>query len=141
MRVRIEVEGDAGDELDQSTEDVLLLYRWLSSDPDVANGGGLALVPCGADGEAAGTMGPGLDAVEAVINGSVQLAQLALAVATWRLARTHPPRIRIERGGTTVTLDGDDPEWIRRVVSALDEPDAGPDPDRIDGPTPPASPE
>ncbi|MEV7680099.1 hypothetical protein AB0O64_16325 [Streptomyces sp. NPDC088341] len=65
-----------------------------------------------------------------MFNGSVQLAQLALAVATWRLARPRPPRVRIERGGTAVTVEGGDPESVERVLRALDGPGADPRPGR-----------
>ncbi|WP_066954369.1 effector-associated constant component EACC1 [Streptomyces lushanensis] len=140
MRVRIEVAAKDGAGVrdggrDGDGAEVLSLYEWLRDDRDVVRGSALSLVPrarSGADSGAGTHMGPGLDVVEAVFNGSVQLAQLTLAVATWRLARPRPPRVRIERGGTTVTLDSGDPgliESVERVLRALEGPGSGPGPD------------
>ncbi|MEV0035927.1 hypothetical protein [Streptomyces sp. NPDC050804] len=153
MRVRIEVEvmddpGGEGGEWEGDSEELLSLHRWLDSDPDVAGGSALSLVPrarTGADSEAGTYMGPGPEVIEAVFNGSVQLAQLTLAVATWRLARPRPPRVRIERGGTTVTVEDGDPESIERVLRALDGPGSDPrpgrEPDAGTAPEPSARPE
>jgi hypothetical protein len=151
MRVRIEVEaevyGDGDSESDAQEVAARSLYRWLGDDPDVGEKDiVLSLVPRNpapvSRGATPGYMGLGLDTIEVVFNGSVQLAQLALAVAAWRLARPRPPRVRIERGGTTVLLDCDNPEAIRRAMAALEgtesepEPGPGPDVDREPAPRP-----
>ncbi|QKW11177.1 hypothetical protein HUT18_26290 [Streptomyces sp. NA04227] len=103
---------------------MLSLYRWLGSDPEVTEGGGLSLAPRVPSGEGAGLdlMGPAPEVVEAVCNGAVQLAQLALAVATWRLSRPRAPQVRIERDGVTVTVEGAGTEAVERVLRALEAP-------------------
>ncbi|MFF3276612.1 hypothetical protein ACFYWU_37650 [Streptomyces chrestomyceticus] len=106
------------------TEGAASLHKWLSGDPDVAAGTGLALL---ARDDGPGRMGPVSDVVEAVFNGSVQLASLLVAVATWRDTRRGAARVRIERAetGIVVELDGGDPRAVRRLVRALAEDDRG----------------
>ncbi|WP_326814164.1 MULTISPECIES: effector-associated constant component EACC1 [unclassified Streptomyces] len=118
MQIRMAIEEDEGG------SQAVSLYRWLGNDPDVAGSGGISLLP---SDRSTGHMGPVLDLVDAVLSNSVQLLALLVSVATWRDTRARTARVRIEHAGTTVTLDGVDPEAIQRVLRALDPPPSGED--------------
>ncbi|MFI0713835.1 hypothetical protein ACH4SK_24875 [Streptomyces inhibens] len=115
MRVRIEIEADRDDGAGDAARS---LYTWLSADPEVSAGAGLSPVR---RAEAPGRMGPVLEAVEAVFDSGVQLASLVVAVASWRSTRPRAERVRIERAGIRVDVDGADPEAVARVLRALGE--------------------
>jgi hypothetical protein len=107
MWVLIRVEGE--------TEDGGLL-PWLLDDPVGKDAEFLSLP--GAPGE----MGVG-DIIQAVIADTTALGSLVVAVATWldtHRGRSAPaPQVRIEQGSVSVTVTGDEPEEIARIVRAL----------------------
>ena len=95
------------------TADVSSLRRWLLAEPGLR---GHAVVSARSGAEQRGTMGSGLDVVNVVLSNSIALGSLLVAVATWRRSRPRAPRITLEREGVTVTLDGDSPEAVERVL-------------------------
>ncbi|MFF7251465.1 hypothetical protein ACFZBU_47325 [Embleya sp. NPDC008237] len=94
------------------------LYAWLLADERLASTGPelASSRPIG-DGE----MGPGLDLIQLGIDGGLGIANLALAVATWRRSRVEPPSVELRRGEVSVVLRGADDDDVRRIIAVLDQ--------------------
>ncbi|WP_436760271.1 effector-associated constant component EACC1 [Streptosporangium sp. V21-05] len=109
MLIRVENDGGGG------------LARWLANDP-VAKSAEFS--PVGDPEE----MGAG-EVIQATVESATALGGLVVAIAAWRDSRrnsafSRQPRVRIEKNGVSVTVDGD-PEEIERIIRALtrrDEP-------------------
>ncbi|WP_326688251.1 MULTISPECIES: effector-associated constant component EACC1 [unclassified Streptomyces] len=97
------------------------LHRWLLEDDGLPRGTSVTLRPA----HSPGAMGGAWEAVNIVLTHATALANLALAVATWRRTHAEPPAVRIESRGVTVSLDAGqdhDAETVRRLLGALAPP-------------------
>ncbi|MFI8100838.1 hypothetical protein [Streptomyces sp. NPDC086023] len=120
MRISIDNHGD--DQSDGASEDELRsLHQWLLDNPEIRRQAGIEL---GGEPGPAGSMGGPLEYVQLVMDSGFGLANLALAVVTWRSTRPRPPAVTFERDGVTVTLTGEDPEAAARLLEALTRTDA-----------------
>jgi hypothetical protein len=94
---------------------VMSLQRWLRDDGQIAPGRAEIV----AVGSQPGDMGATMDAINMVVSNGIALGGLIVAVATWRSSRAKPPTVRIARGDTVITVEGDSAEEINRTVAAL----------------------
>lgn len=119
FRIRIQ-EQDEHDE----REALLSLYQWLYKHDALERTTEVSLSEAPPE---EGAMGGAWDVVNIVLTHATALANLALALATWR--RTHPsaPPLNAQANGTAVTVHTDDPEAVRRLLEALNGPEAGPE--------------
>ncbi|MGW0814286.1 effector-associated constant component EACC1 [Streptomyces viridiviolaceus] len=97
----------------EGPSDVSSLRRWLMAEPGLM---GHAVISVRTGTEQPGAMGSGLDVVNVVLSNSIALGSLLVAVATWRRSRPRAPHITLEREGVVVTLHGDSPEAVERVL-------------------------
>lgn len=117
----VERAGHVGD--DQHVDAARSLHRWLVSDPELR---GAAEVATASARPQQGQMGGGaLDVVDVVLGNALALSSLVVSVAAWRGARPRPMRVRIERGDAAVTVEGDSPEAVERVLRALESDGSG----------------
>jgi hypothetical protein len=106
-------------------QELLLLFRWLSRDPDARRYAPAALD----DQAAAGTMGAG-EIINAVLSQATSIASLAVAIASWRDSRAAAPPVRITAGDRSVIISGQSATEARELLEALlgpDSPAGGPD--------------
>lgn len=114
--VLIRVEADTGAE-------TRALYRALRRDPDL---GRLAkLSACDGDPPAADELGPGLDAILAVVDSAGALGALLVSIAAWRDGRSTKWTVSVEKNGVRVELRGGSKEELERVVRTLEGPRGG----------------
>ncbi|MFD8488471.1 hypothetical protein [Streptomyces sp. NPDC059712] len=106
------------------------LRRWLLAEPDLR---GQASVSVRTEGQQQGAMGSGLDVVNVVLSNSIALGSLLVAVATWRRSRPRAPQVTMERDGVVVTLDGDSPEAVQRILREWGGSTPQPEPSLDDG--------
>ncbi|WP_327228789.1 hypothetical protein OG229_13970 [Streptomyces platensis] len=85
----------------ESATEAQSLYRWLTDDSEVTTRVGLALK---SQSNLPGEMGPGLDLIEALFNGAIDLSTLLLAVANWRETRHHVS-IRVKSGDASIEIN------------------------------------
>ncbi|MFJ5026097.1 effector-associated constant component EACC1 [Streptomyces goshikiensis] len=69
-----------------------------------------------------GDMGAAFETVQIVVDSGFQLASLIVAIAAWRRTQPAEGKVVIEGNQVRVTLDTDDPEKIRRIAQALEDP-------------------
>jgi hypothetical protein len=98
VHAAIEVLGDADDQAAVNS-----LYRWLSGDPHVRQGGPVTLTQNASDGY----MGS-LAVIDAIVADTLGLLNLAIAFLAWRDSRKASPPVRITVGGRSVILVDDD---------------------------------
>jgi hypothetical protein len=104
MEIRFEATG-AGRE-----EELLSLYDWLAADRALR---GRVRVTRVAEADAGrGRMGPGLDAVLAVLSAVSSVGQLQLSYLAWRQS-TRP------RSTVTVDITGADPDQVAELLRGL----------------------
>jgi hypothetical protein len=97
------------------------LYEWLTRDPDVLRAAGPVLA---LDDEPDALGGP--EVIEFAVSNIVALANLLVAIASWRDGRSPGAQVCIERDGVTLRVEHADPEEARRMFERLtgaDEPD------------------
>ncbi|MDQ0794980.1 hypothetical protein [Streptomyces sp. B1I3] len=97
-------------------EDLRRLTQWLRDDELV---GDEADVVLSSAPSSPGDMGAAFDAIQLTVDSGFQVANLVLAIAVWRSSRSKPPTVAIERNGTRVTVDSDDPAVVARIAAAL----------------------
>ncbi|MFI1334656.1 hypothetical protein ACH4U7_32030 [Streptomyces sp. NPDC020845] len=66
-----------------------------------------------------GAMGGVWDTVNIVLTHATALSSLAVSVAAWLQNRPSTPPLNAQSNGTTVTVQTDDPEAVRRLLEAL----------------------
>ncbi|MGW6940836.1 effector-associated constant component EACC1 [Streptomyces xanthophaeus] len=95
------------------------LAEWLRGDEVVADQAEIELTraPLGR-----GDMGAAFETVQVVVDSGFQLASLVVAIAAWRRTRPVQGGVTIERNEVRVTIDTDDPEKVRKIVQALEDP-------------------
>lgn len=93
------------------------LHDWLIRDRDLRTSAEVSLLaaPPEPDG-----MGLSLDAVELILNTSLQLGSLAVAIVSWRKATEPRSAMTITRGDVEVRLSTTDLESMRTVLDALE---------------------
>ncbi|MER7730093.1 hypothetical protein ABTX80_04355 [Streptomyces erythrochromogenes] len=69
-----------------------------------------------------GDMGVAFEAVQIVVDSGFQMASLIVAVAAWRRTQPAEAKVVIEGSRVRVTLDTDDPDKIRQIAQALEDP-------------------
>ncbi|GAA2628070.1 effector-associated constant component EACC1 [Streptomyces axinellae] len=112
---------DTSGDTDIDADQLLSLHQRLLDDDGLPRDAALTL--CAAPGPE--SMGGAWEAVGVVLTHATALANLALAVATWRRTHAEPPGVRIEANGVTVTLPAGqdhDAESVRRLLGALTPP-------------------
>lgn len=103
------------------------LRRWLMAERRLR---GHAVVSATPAVQVPGQMGGALDVVNVVLSNSIALGSLITSVAAWRNSRPRPPQIRLERGGSVVTLYDSSPELVERILRQWNETsDSEPTPD------------
>ncbi|MEW1795180.1 MULTISPECIES: effector-associated constant component EACC1 [Streptomyces] len=110
--MRISVEDDALSVAD--------LRSWLGQDP------GTRRIPVTVESSARGEMSA-FDVLEVALGNGIAAANLAVAVAAWRTARGAAlggRTVRLEHGGTTVSVTNESAEEIDRILRALREGDS-----------------
>ncbi|MFG2820037.1 hypothetical protein ACGFX4_11485 [Kitasatospora sp. NPDC048365] len=95
--------------------------RWLREDPDLR---GIEVRPGTADPRE-GRMGEVLEVLNVVLTNGIALGSLLTAVATWRGTRRGGTRVRIERSGTSVLIEGGSADEVRRILAELEPPAGG----------------
>lgn len=95
------------------------LAEWLRGDEQVGEHAEVELVSAPPED---GDMGSAFEAVQVVVDNGFQLANLVLAIATWRRTSPRKPGVVIERNGIRVAVDTDDPEKIAQIAEALNGP-------------------
>lgn len=100
----------------QQVEDLGQLYGWLRTDRDLRICSEVSLVPV--DG-APGEMSAAFDAVQLVLDSSLQLASLAVAIASWRKACEPRSAVTIVHQDTEIRLETADLHDANTVVEAL----------------------
>lgn len=68
-------------------------------------------------------MGGVWDTVNIVLTHATALSSLAVSVAAWRQNRPSTPPLNAQSNGTTVTVQTDDPDAVRRLLEALNSVD------------------
>jgi adenosine deaminase len=97
-------------------EDLRRLTQWLRDDELVGDEAHVALSSAPSS---PADMGTAFDAIQLTVDSGFQVANLVLAIAVWRGSRSNPPTVAIERNGTRVTVDSDDPAIVARIAAAL----------------------
>lgn len=98
-------------------EELGQLYEWLRTDRDLRTGSEVSLVP--AEHEQ-GRMGLGLEAVQLVLDSGLQLASLAVAIASWRAACAPRSAVTIVHEDAEIRLRRADLEDAAAVLDALE---------------------
>jgi hypothetical protein len=108
LDVRIDMPGaDHGQEL-------LLLFRWLSRDPDARR-----YAPASLDDQpTAGTMGAG-EIINVMLTQATSIASLAVAIASWRDSRAQALPVRIAAGDRSVIISGQSAAEARELLESL----------------------
>ena len=109
IRFRIDQGDDEGEALQS-------LYRHLHRDESLERTSTVELREAPA---LEGAMGGIWDTVNIVLTHATALSSLAVAVAAWRQSRPSSPPLNAQSNGTTVTVQTDDPEAVRRLLEAL----------------------
>jgi hypothetical protein len=94
--------------------DLVSLYNWLRSDPDVRP------VRVGLDsGRPHGSMGA-LDVINVTLDHITAISAVLIAFASWRQSRPRPPDVTIRINGTTVQVPRDMPaDELAGLIDAL----------------------
>jgi hypothetical protein len=109
--VRVDVGVDGGE------SELRSLYGWLRQDVAVRMGARIVLPQ---PQPRAGEMGSVADVVQLVTENGWSAASFVLALSTWRQTRPVRPKITVQRGGTTVTVEGGTDEELLRIVALLE---------------------
>ncbi|WP_405827409.1 hypothetical protein [Streptomyces sp. NBC_01176] len=104
----------APEQMDDAQFIVDELHEWLMGDADLRRAARISRISSGATG----TMGV-TDIVEVVVGQGIAALNLALAYATWRSTRPHPPGIVVTLPGGTLTVTDDSPEALARILAVL----------------------
>jgi hypothetical protein len=102
-----------GDDVEQELRSLL---AWLREESDVRRH---ALLSLESAPSTAGEMGGALEAVKLVADEGFQVANFALALISWRATRRRRPKVTIKQKGIEISLDDDDPEAIKKIITAL----------------------
>ncbi|MFG3295686.1 hypothetical protein ACGF3G_43715 [Streptomyces sp. NPDC048179] len=108
MEIRFEAVGAARE------DELLSLYDWLAGDRALR--GGARVTRVAETDPGTGRMGPGLDAVLAVLSAVSGVGQLHLSYLAWR--RSHRPRSRI-----SIDISGVDAERVAELLRGFEEGD------------------
>jgi hypothetical protein len=100
-------------------QELLLLFRWLSRDPDARRYAPASLD----DRTAAGTMGVG-EIINVVLTQSTSIASLAVAIASWRDSRAQAPPVRIATGERSVVIFGQSAAEACELLESLRGPES-----------------
>lgn len=104
------------DERDAEGEALRSLYRHLYRDESLERTTKVELMDAPHE---EGAMGGVWDTVNIVLTHATALSSLAVSVAAWRQSRPATPPLNAQSSGTTVTVQTDDPEAVRRLLEAL----------------------
>ncbi|MFI0729888.1 hypothetical protein ACH4S9_12750 [Streptomyces sp. NPDC021225] len=104
------------DEGDDEGEALRSLYRHLYRDDSLER---TSTVELREAPPLEGAMGGVWDTVNIVLTHATALSGLAVSVAAWRQSRPSTPPLNAQSNGTTVTVQTDDPEAVRRLLEAL----------------------
>jgi Effector Associated Constant Component 1 len=100
--------------LDGDGHDMVSLYNWLRSDPDVRP------VRVSLDGSRPhGAMGA-VDVISMTLDHATAISAVLIAFASWRRSRPRPPDVTIRIDGTTVQVPRDMPvDELAGLIDAL----------------------
>ncbi|MDT0547439.1 MULTISPECIES: hypothetical protein [Streptomyces] len=104
------------DEGDDEGEALRSLYRHLYRDDSLER---TSTVELREAPPLEGAMGGVWDTVNIVLTHATALSGLAVSVAAWRQSRPSAPPLNAQSNRTTVTVQTDDPEAVRRLLEAL----------------------
>ncbi|QPP09477.1 hypothetical protein G4Z16_27125 [Streptomyces bathyalis] len=93
------------------------LRDWLRRDRDLRTTSEVSVLPAPPDPEA---MGAGLEVLQLILDSSLQLASLAVAIVSWRKANGTRPAMTITRGDVEIRLGSADLEDVSTVLEALE---------------------
>jgi hypothetical protein len=111
LRIRVSIPEDDGAE-------ARALHQWLAAEPAIRTGGRLA-TGSGEPGEGDMTGGV-LEAILLVVGSGVSLAQLFVAIASWRATRPRPYRVSVELPDRTITIETADPDEALEIARRLE---------------------
>ena len=98
-------------------EDAASLLRWLSAEAPAA-----AHVGYAETGDQAG-QGTAVDVIAVVLSSVFSAAQLALAIAQWRMSRPGRPKVSIEHraaDGSVTVIESTDPEALAAAIRSIE---------------------
>lgn len=111
MHIRVSIPEDDGAE-------ARALHRWLAAEPSIRTGGQLK---AGSAEPVDGDMtGGALEAILLVVGSGVSLAQLFVAIASWRGTRPRPYRVSVELPDRTITIETADPDEALEIARRLE---------------------
>lgn len=93
------------------------LYEWLLRARDLRTSTEISMLTAPPERD---RMGPSLDAVELIVNSTLQLASLAFAIASWRNAAEPRSAMTIRRGDVEVTVSREGLADVGTVLGALE---------------------
>ena len=101
--------------LDGDGHDMVSLFHWLKSDPDVQP------VRLTLDGsQPHGTMGV-LDVINMTLDHVTAISAVLIAFASWRQSRRRPPDVTIRINGTTLQVPRDMPvDEVAELIDSLE---------------------
>ncbi len=111
LHIRVSIPEDDGAE-------ARALYRWLAAEPSIRTGGSLAADRAEpGDGDMTGGV---LEAILLVVGSGVSLAQLFVAIASWRATRPRPYRVSVELPDRTIAIETADPDEALAIARRLE---------------------
>jgi hypothetical protein len=111
VHIRVSIPDDDGAE-------ARALYQWLAAEPSIRTGGALAVE---SDEPGNGHMtGGALEAILLVVGSGVSLAQLLVAIASWRATRPRPYRVSVEFPDRTIAIETADPDEALEIARRLE---------------------
>lgn len=111
MHIRVSIPEDDGAE-------ARALYQWLAAEPAVRTGGAMATEESEPpDGDMTGGV---LEAILLVVGSGVSLAQLFVAIASWRATRPRPYRVTVELPDRTIAIETADPDEALEIARQLE---------------------
>ncbi|WP_203931883.1 effector-associated constant component EACC1 [Virgisporangium ochraceum] len=111
LHIRVSIPDDDGAEARD-------LFQWLAAEPAVRTGGAMTAEQSEpGDGQMTGGV---LEAILLVVGSGVSLAQLFVAIASWRATRPRPYRVTVELPDRTIAIETADPDEALEIARRLE---------------------
>jgi hypothetical protein len=111
VQIRVSIPDDDGAE-------ARALYQWLGAEPEIRTRGGLTAERSDpGDGQMDGGV---IEAISLIIGSGVSIAQLFVAIASWRGTRPRPYRVSVELPDRTIAIETADPDEALEIARRLE---------------------